>query len=145
MEIPRLSDGLILPMEKAACRNALVSVRLPNMFVLFLSEKPATNTYYETVKQESELWIARSVCPTEDIACSTKRAHERICAFSDRTRRTITNCDFSYFCSIVVPDASPLELQTICDWGNWVCVLVVTRLMPLEDFNMLTCAARHHL
>ncbi|KAE8161751.1 pentalenene synthase [Aspergillus tamarii] len=102
MEIPRLSDGLILPMEKAACRNALVSVRLPNMFVLFLSEKPATNTYYETVKQESELWIAR------------------ICAFSDRTRRTITNCDFSYFCSIVVPDASPLELQTICDWGNWV-------------------------
>lgn len=127
MEIPRLSDELILPMGKNARRDAHVSVRLPNMFVLFLSEKPATNTYYERVKEESELWIARSVCPPEETTCSAKRVHCRICAFGDRTRRVITNCDFSYFCSIVVPDASRLEFQTICDWGNWVCVLTLTR------------------
>ncbi|KAE8381454.1 isoprenoid synthase domain-containing protein [Aspergillus bertholletiae] len=102
MEIPQLSDELVLPMEKAARRDAHVSVCLPNMFVLFLSERPVTNMYYKTVKEDSELWIAR------------------MCAFSDKTQRTITSCDFSYFCSIVVPDASPLELRTVCDWGNWV-------------------------
>ncbi|KAB8236095.1 terpene synthase family protein [Aspergillus alliaceus] len=72
------------------------------MFVLFLSEKPVTNVHYETVKVESESWISR------------------ICAFGDRKRRVITETDFSYFCSIVVPDALPSELRTVFDWGNWV-------------------------
>ncbi|KAI9654409.1 MAG: hypothetical protein M1831_005375 [Alyxoria varia] len=28
--------------------------------------------------------------------------------------------DFSYFCAITAPYASPEELRTMCDWGNWV-------------------------
>lgn len=126
METFQPSDEIILP-RNAARRDAYVSVRLPNMFVLFLSEKPVINRCYETVKEESEFWIARSVRPTEVITCSSKQAHSRICAFGNRTRRVITKCDFSYFCSIVVPDASPLELRTVCDWGNWVCVSIITR------------------
>jgi hypothetical protein len=36
-----------------------VDVYLPDMFVLFLSERPRVNPHYETVRRESEAWLSR--------------------------------------------------------------------------------------
>lgn len=42
------------------------------------------------------------------------------CNFDERMKRRICGTDFSFFCSISVPEAGPEELRTMCDWGNWV-------------------------
>ena len=48
----------------AECKHSMaksrIPVLLPDMFVLFLAQKPRVNPHYETVKTESEAWINRS-------------------------------------------------------------------------------------
>lgn len=39
--------------------NPYTEVRLPDLFILFLSEPPAVNLHYADVRGESEAWIAQ--------------------------------------------------------------------------------------
>ncbi|KAL2813229.1 terpene synthase metal binding domain protein [Aspergillus granulosus] len=82
--------------------DSYTTVRLPQMFTLFLSGNPPVNPHYAEVRAESERWLA------------TK------CAFTDRATQRLSKTDFSYFCSITAPRAGREELRTVCDWGNWV-------------------------
>ncbi|KAJ5320443.1 terpene cyclase [Penicillium antarcticum] len=84
--------------EQGSC----ITVRLQDLFVLFLSEKPIVNQHYAKVRKESEAWISKQ------------------CSFNEQMSRIITKTNFSYFISISVPYANPEELRTCCDWGNWV-------------------------
>ncbi|CAF9908645.1 MAG: hypothetical protein GOMPHAMPRED_006237 [Gomphillus americanus] len=79
-----------------------VSVRLPKLFVSFLSEEPRTNPHYQTVKPISEDAIVQ------------------FCNFNDQEARAISTCSFSYFMAVVVPDAEISYYRVLCDWGNWV-------------------------
>ena len=47
--------------------------------------------------------------------------HER---FNARISNFVHRTDFSYFCAVVLPDASAEALRTLCDWGNWVSLVV---------------------
>ena len=49
----------ILPTGKALLQMRQIPVRLPNMFVLFLSESPAVNPFYATIRKESETWMSK--------------------------------------------------------------------------------------
>lgn len=40
---------------------------------------------------------------------------------NERSRKTLTRCNFALFLSVAAPEAGPRELRTIVDWGNWVC------------------------
>ncbi|KKA24351.1 Terpene synthase metal binding domain protein [Rasamsonia emersonii CBS 393.64] len=82
--------------------NPTIEVVLPDMFILFLSQPPCVNAYYEYVRRESEAWLSR------------------VCNFDLQSREILSKTDFSYFCAVAVPDAGPEELRTVCDWGNWV-------------------------
>lgn len=42
-------------------QDGYVSVRLPDLFALFLSGDPVVNPYYEVVRAESEAWMAELV------------------------------------------------------------------------------------
>ncbi|CAI6332731.1 unnamed protein product [Periconia digitata] len=77
-------------------------VTLPDMFRCFLVQEPKANDQYQSVKVESEEWLAR------------------MCGFLPSMRKKIDACDFSWFISIAAPDAPPERLKTLCDWGNWV-------------------------
>ncbi|KAE8146500.1 pentalenene synthase [Aspergillus avenaceus] len=102
MEFTQAPRELILPIDKVPCREDIIAVRLPKMFVLFLSEIPAVNVHYDSVKRESEMWMSS------------------VCSLDEKARKIISKTDFSFFCAITVPDASPTELRTVFDWGNWV-------------------------
>lgn len=39
--------------------NPTIEVVLPDMFILFLSQPPCVNAYYEYVRRESEAWLSR--------------------------------------------------------------------------------------
>ena len=47
--------------SKQDAAQARISVLLPDMFVSFLAQKPRVNPHYESVKNESELWINGSI------------------------------------------------------------------------------------
>ncbi|KAE8354798.1 isoprenoid synthase domain-containing protein [Aspergillus coremiiformis] len=104
MEITQVPEQSKFRYGKVACRETHVSVRIPNMFVLSFSEKPVSNTCYETVKEDSEAWISK------------------VCKFDDIGRRKLSQVDFSYLGSRMTPNALLSELRTVCDWGNWVFV-----------------------
>ena len=42
-----------------------VEVVLPDLFVSFLSRKPQLNPYYESIREESEAWVSKSVTPSD--------------------------------------------------------------------------------
>lgn len=44
--------------------RSYTQVRLPDLFILFLSEPPAINPHYADVRGESEAWVAQSGSPT---------------------------------------------------------------------------------
>ena len=50
-----------LPQEKTVQEDVRIPVRLPDMFVLFLSEAPAVNPHYATTRKESEEWFVKLV------------------------------------------------------------------------------------
>ncbi|KAK2600054.1 hypothetical protein QQS21_005218 [Conoideocrella luteorostrata] len=81
---------------------AKISIRLPDLFQVFLKQKPKLNPSYQFTKRESEQWLGR------------------ICALSTGTQQKIENCDFAYFCAIAAPYASRKKFRILCDWGNWV-------------------------
>ncbi|KAI9037613.1 terpene synthase family protein [Aspergillus affinis] len=102
MAIIEIVKNQLLPTGKTLLQMRHIPVRLPNMFVLFLSESPAVNPFYETIRKDSETWMANK------------------CLFNGRSWKILSKTDFSYFCSISAPHASPERLRTVCDWGNWV-------------------------
>ncbi|KAH8762474.1 isoprenoid synthase domain-containing protein [Diaporthe sp. PMI_573] len=79
-----------------------IDVIIPDMFQTFLRIPPTVNPHYEAVKLESEKWLSG------------------FCSYGKMTEYAVHRCDFSYFVSISAPFASPAELRTLCDWGNWV-------------------------
>ena len=79
-----------------------VSIRLPKLFVSFLSEEPRTNPHYQIVKSISEDAVVR------------------FCNFNAQEARAISKCNFSYFMAVTVPDAEISYYKVLCDWGNWV-------------------------
>lgn len=79
-----------------------VQVTLPEMFLFFLAQNPRVNPHYENIRRESEEWLLNHG------------------GFDARMSRFIHRTDFSYFCAVVLPDASAETLRTLCDWGNWV-------------------------
>ena len=42
-----------------------IKVMLPDLFVSFLSRKPQLNPYYESIREESEAWVSKSVTPSD--------------------------------------------------------------------------------
>ncbi|KAL2825129.1 isoprenoid synthase domain-containing protein [Aspergillus cavernicola] len=88
--------------QKEEETEAYISVRLPELFILFLSGTPDVNPYYDEIKPESERWLATQ------------------CHFDEQATKRLATTDFSYFCSVSVPKAGREELRTVCDWGNWV-------------------------
>ncbi|KAF9061647.1 pentalenene synthase [Rhodocollybia butyracea] len=97
-----VQQQVFLPRTKGVQQTFSIPIRLPEMFVLFLSGPPELNPHYEAVRQEAERWICNE------------------CSLDERSERIFKKTDASYFCSIIVPDAAPEELRTVCDWGNWV-------------------------
>ncbi|KAJ5183629.1 terpene cyclase [Penicillium capsulatum] len=79
----------------------LISVQLPDFFVLFLAETPPVNPHYAEVKQESEIRIFKQ------------------CPMDERAQRILSKTNMSYFMSIIAPDADADRLRVMCDWGNW--------------------------
>ncbi|RAK87250.1 terpenoid synthase [Aspergillus costaricaensis CBS 115574] len=102
MAVTRVQQSVSSPTVKTPRRDTSLSIRLPEMFVLFLSGEPTVNRHYKCVKELSEAWISRE------------------CYFDERAQRRLQKTDFAYFCSIAAPDAEPEELRTVIDWGNWV-------------------------
>lgn len=56
-----VSDGISVPWFHKSANRRDVEVRLPDLFILFLSEEPEVNTHYPRVRDESETWITKSV------------------------------------------------------------------------------------
>lgn len=128
--------------------DSKVDVVLPDMFRLFLSEPPRVNPHYDQVKSESEAWFSEFVshfsfppilCVSRFVACLLLYPFElfptkddvrsiRKCHLDARLKRILDLTDFSYFCAVVSPDAEPLQLRTMCDWGNWVCFFLYPHL-----------------
>ncbi|KAI3034322.1 Initiator tRNA phosphoribosyl transferase family protein [Aspergillus niger] len=102
MAVTRVQQSISSPTVKIPRQDTSLTIRLPEMFVLFLSGEPIVNRHYKSVKELSEAWISRE------------------CYFDERGRRRLQKTDFAYFCSIAAPDAEPEELRTVIDWGNWV-------------------------
>ncbi|RAL02054.1 terpene synthase family protein [Aspergillus ibericus CBS 121593] len=102
MAVTRAQQSILSPKVKVVRQDTSLTIRLPDMFVLFLSGEPTVNQHYECVRQQSESWISRE------------------CSFDERAQRRLHKCDFAYFCSIAMPEAQPEELRTVIDWGNWV-------------------------
>ena len=50
----------------------------------------------------------------------------------------INKCDFSYFCAVAAPMAPADRFRTLCDWGNWVSVVLIL----LTYWRRLMCFAR---
>ncbi|PKY05071.1 pentalenene synthase [Aspergillus campestris IBT 28561] len=102
MAVTQLVQPMVRPRTRLGRQNTSIPVRLPDMFVLFLSGAPKVNPHYDIMRRECEAWICN------------------VCSFDERTERVLGKTDFAYFCSIAVPHASPEELRTVIDWGNWV-------------------------
>ncbi|PYI05323.1 pentalenene synthase [Aspergillus sclerotiicarbonarius CBS 121057] len=102
MAVTRAQQSLVSPKVKFVRQDPSLTIRLPEMFVLFLSGEPTVNQHYECVRQLSETWVSREFC------------------FDEKAQRRLHKTDFAYFCSIATPEAEPEELQTVIDWGNWV-------------------------
>ncbi|KAF2237958.1 terpenoid synthase [Viridothelium virens] len=75
-------------LEHTLKENGMVQVTLPEMFLFFLAQPPRVNPHYEKVRQESEAWLLKHG------------------DFDSRVSRIIHRTDFSYFCAVVMPDAS---------------------------------------
>ncbi|KAI3339675.1 terpene synthase metal binding domain-containing protein [Ustulina deusta] len=84
----------------AAARR--VTISLPDMFKSFLVREPVVNRHYEAVRPESEEWL-------RSIMSLTPKQHRRV-----------NLCDFSYFCTVLVPYCPRDKLRVVSDWGNWV-------------------------
>ncbi|PWY75125.1 pentalenene synthase [Aspergillus heteromorphus CBS 117.55] len=102
MALTQVQQSLFPPQVKAFQQDNSLTIRLPEMFVLFLSGEPTVNPHYESVRKVSEEWLVRE------------------CSFNEKAQRRLHKTDFAYFCAIAVPDAEPEELRTVFDWGNWV-------------------------
>ena len=61
--------------------------------------------------------------------------------FDTRMSRFIHRTDFSYFCAVVLPDASAETLRTLCDWGNWVSLMTSMK----RKFALLNLKLRYFL
>ncbi|GAT29770.1 terpene synthase metal binding domain protein [Aspergillus luchuensis] len=59
MAVTRVQQSVSSPTVKAPRRDTSLSIRLPEMFVLFLSGEPTVNRHYKCVKELSEAWISR--------------------------------------------------------------------------------------
>ena len=107
--------------EQTLEQDAVAQVVLPDMFLLFLAQSPRVNPHYENIRRESEAWLLKSVSgrfiPEYE---SNVNRHER---FDARISNFVHHTDFSYFCAVVLPDASAEALRTLCDWGNWVSLV----------------------
>lgn len=101
-------------------QDGVVQVVLPEMFLLFLAQSPRMNPHYEDIRRESEAWLLKYVLGR--FVAGYQSNLSRHGGFDARISRFIHRTDFSYFCAVVVPDASAETLRTLCDWGNWVSV-----------------------
>ncbi|PWY91371.1 pentalenene synthase [Aspergillus sclerotioniger CBS 115572] len=102
MAVTRIQQSVPSPKVKVVRQDTSLTIRLPGMFVLFLSGEPTMNQHYECVRQLSEAWVSRE------------------CSFDEKAQRRLHKTDFAYFCSIAMPEVEAEELRTVIDWGNWV-------------------------
>lgn len=61
MALTLLPPKTELPQERSVHEDIRIPVRLPDMFVLFLSEVPAVNPHYATARKESEEWFVKLI------------------------------------------------------------------------------------
>lgn len=59
MALVQIPSKTVLPQERIVKRDTPIPVRLPDLFVLFLSGAPAVNPNYEIVRKESEEWFVK--------------------------------------------------------------------------------------
>lgn len=55
----RSQQGDFIPLKTLEKEDQRISVRLPDLFILFLSESPAVNSHYLKIKDPSEAWISK--------------------------------------------------------------------------------------
>ncbi|KAK5988326.1 (+)-eremophilene synthase [Cladobotryum mycophilum] len=79
-----------------------IEVLLPDMFKSFLKDEPRIHPDYAKVKASSEAWVIK------------------FCSLSPQDIEIVRQCDFTYYCAIVYPDAPLEEFRVVSDWGNWV-------------------------
>lgn len=87
MSLLQVLQQTILPTRKPT-EDEHIPVRLPNMFVLFLSGQPDVNPYYESVRRASEMWLSEFVPRVAPMDRSRAHGYPKIASAHSTSERS---------------------------------------------------------